>query len=401
VAVKLTSEKPDAGKLDAEVEKGASAQLPVARFAAYFSIFVLWVLLIFSVTGNRHRQGWLSGWQQWDAHWYEQIWREGYPAADPRTLVFPPGYPLVIGGLSKILSLSFFTTAVVLNLAAFFATAVLISEWLSRKFAVSACLLFVFVLSAPAAYFAFTAYSDILFMLLLWVLLWLAAPAPGVRADGDYRRDRGDRRHRGYKLAIAECCLLFVLPWIRLTGYALASWLLARRMVALAVLGSLALWLVLNRTIAGSAFYFLCAQELFAMPRGNFFQGLADSLIHVASDLSAGRFLSWVEFGFLPLFYLAALVAAAIWLAKKREGLLALSAFSILVLSYNQGFWRSAVRYDLPLTPLLCLPLWVTAKSASRTVSNLCQAAFYALILGQFSLQIYFARIFHAGGWAF
>ena len=353
------------------------------------SIFLLWVLLIFFATRGARGQGWLAGWQQWDAHWYEQIWREGYPAADARTLVFPPGYPLAIGGLSKLLSLSFFTTAVILNLAAFFAAAVLISQWLSRKFVASSYLLFVFVISAPAAYFAFTAYSDILFMLLLWLLLWLALPGPGLR------------RCRGYKIAIAECCLLFVLPWIRLTGYALASWLVARRMVALAVVASLALWLAFNRAIEGSAFYFLHAQELFAMPRGNFFQGLADSLEHLMSDAGGGRILSWLEFGFLPLFYLAVLTAAALWLAKRREGLLALSALSILVLSYNQGFWRSVVRYDLPLTPLLCLPLLVTAKSASRTVSYMSQAAFYALILGQFSLQIYFARIFHAGGWAF
>jgi hypothetical protein len=33
--------------------------------------------------------------------------------------------------------------------------------------------------------------------------------------------------------------------------------------------------------------------------------------------------------------------------------------------------------------------------------SYVSRAVFYALILGQFSLQIYFARLFHAGGWAF
>jgi hypothetical protein len=385
VAVELETGKPESGELEAGAHKGASRRR-VARFAAYFSIFALWVFVTFFATGGGHPQSWLFGWQRWDAHWYEQIWREGYPAADPRTLVFPPGYPFAIGGLSKLLSASFFTTAVLLNLAAFFATAVLISEWCSRKFSVSAYLLFVFVLSAPASYFAFTAYSDILFMLLLWVLLWLAVPA---------------QEARGYKFAVAECCLLFVLPWIRLTGYALASWLLARRFVALAVLASLALWLAFNRMIAGSALYFLRAQQLFAMPQGNFFQGLADSLVHLVSDLGGRRAVSWLEFGFLPLFYLGLLTAAAIWLAKRREGLLALSVFSILVLSYNQGFWRSVVRYDLPLTPLLCLPLLVTAKSGSRTVSCFSQAAFYALILGQFSLQIYFARLFHTGGWAF
>jgi hypothetical protein len=164
-------------------------------------------------------------------------------------------------------------------------------------------------------------------------------------------------------------------------------------------LASLALWLGFNRTIAGSAFYFLRAQRLFAMPRGNFFEGLADSLLHVGSDWSRGT--SWLEFGFLPLFYLCALAAAAVWLAKRREGLLALSVLSILLFSYNQGFWRSVVRYDLPLVPVLCLPLLVIARSGTGMASYFSRAAFYALILGQFSLQIYFARIFHTGGWAF
>jgi hypothetical protein len=398
VALKLASEKLDAQKPEAEIQEIIGGRR-LLRFVAYLSLFLLWVWLIFFATRGAGGQGWLAGWQRWDARWYEQIWRGGYPANDPRTLVFPPGYPFAIGGLSKLFSLAFFTTAVIFNLAVFFAAAVLISEWLSRKFSFSPYLLFVFVISAPTAYFAFTAYSDILFMLLLWLLFWLALAGPGV--PGDRGEDLGkDRKHR-YQIAIAECFLLFVLPWIRLTGYALASWLVARRIVALAVLASLVLWLAFNRAIAGSAFYFLHAQELFAMPRGNFFQGLADGLEHLVSDAGGGQIMSWLEFGFLPLFYLVVLTAAAIWLAKRGEGLLALSAFSILVLSYNQGFWRSAVRYDLPLTPLLCLPLLVTAKSASRIVSNMSRAAFYTLILAQFSLQIYFARIFHTGGWAF
>jgi hypothetical protein len=358
------------------------------RLVFYSSIYLLWILVIFFATRGANAPGpsLLGGWQQWDAHWYEQIWRQGYPAADPRTLVFPPGYPYAVGSLAKVFSGSFFVTAAILNLAAFFLSAVLISEWLSRKFAISGYLLFLFVLSAPAAYFAFTAYSDLLFMLLLWVLLWIALAAPEPRSR---------------KMLIAQSALLFVLPWIRLTGYALASWLLARRAAAVAVLVSLALWLGFNRMIAGNAFYFLHAQELFAMPRGNFFQGFADSLVHLVSDLGAGHLTIWLEFGFLPLFYLGAIAAAGVWLAKRREGLLALSVLSILALSYNQAFWRSVVRYDLPLAPVLCLPLLVAAESRSRMTSYLSRAAFYALMLGQFSLQIYFARVFHSGGWAF
>jgi len=345
------------------------------------------VIFFFATRGaGAPSQSWLAGWRQWDARWYEQIWREGYPAADPRTLVFPPAYPYLIGSFSRFFPGSFLATAVILNVAAFFASAVLISEWLSRKFAVSACLLFLFVLSAPAAYFAFTAYSDLVFMLMLWVLLWIALASP---------------EPRGRKALIAQSALLFVLPWIRLTGYALASWLFARKAAAVAVLASLVLWLGFNRMIAGNAFYFLRAQELFGMPRGSFFQGFADSLLHLASDLSAGHVTTWLEFGFLPLFYLGAITAAGWWLAKRHEGLLALSVLSILALSYNQGFWRSVVRYDLPLTPVLCLPLLAAAGSRSRMTSYFSRTAFYALMVGQFSLQIYFARVFHAGGWAF
>jgi hypothetical protein len=356
------------------------------RLVFYFSIYLVWILLIFYATGGGHGHfsSWLAGWKQWDARWYEQIWREGYPQEDPRTLVFPPGYPFVVGSFSKLFSASFLATALALNLGAFFLSAVLISEWCARKFGASAAPIFVFVLSAPAAYFSFSAYSDVLFMLLLWVLLWLALATP---------------KPEGLRVRMAKCLLLLVLPWIRLTGYALASWLFARRMVALAVLGSLALWLGFNHAAAGTAFYFLRAQELFGMPRGNVFQGFADSFFHLAADRS--HLMSWLEFGFLPLFYLGALIAAGAWLAKRREGLLALTVFSILLLSYNQGFWRSVVRYDLPLTPVLCLPLLVNAAPRPRTVSILCRAGFYALTFAQFVLQIYFARAFHAGAWAF
>ena len=76
----------------------------------------------------------------------------------------------------------------------------------------------VFILSAPAAYFVFTSYSDIVFMLLLWVLLWLALSPSRLRGHGNL---------------IAQSLILLVLPWIRLTGYALASWLLDRKISSL------------------------------------------------------------------------------------------------------------------------------------------------------------------------
>lgn len=355
------------------------------RYTIYFFFFLVWVFLIFSVTAGPSFHTWLADWKRWDANWYEQIWLKGYPASDPKTLVFPPGYPLLVGMLAKLFSGSFMGTAIVLNLIAFFSTAALISDWFSDKFRISPYLLFGFVLSAPTSYIVFTAYSDIVFMLLLWVLLWLTLSS---------------KRPAGRKALIAQSLTLFVLPWIRLTGYALASWLIDRKVVAFMVIGSFALWLGFNRVVAGSPFYFLHAQQLFAMPEGNFVQGLSSSVGQLfSSDLHNGYVTSWVQFAFLPLFYFGALTAAAIWLAKTGEGLLSITLLSILVLSHNQSVWRSVIRYDLPLFPFLCLPLLVTSRSLAT--SYVFKATFYLLMLSQFALQFYFARAFHSGNWAF
>ncbi len=355
------------------------------RYALYSCIFLAWASLIFFITGGRSDPSWLSNWQRWDARWYEQIWLHGYPATDPRTLVFPPGYPLVVGILSRMFFRSFLATSILLNLIAFFAAAMLTSEWFARKFGVSHFLVFLFVLSSPASYFAFTSYSDLLFMFLLWLLLWFALSSTTMT---------------GRTRLIAQAALLFVLPWIRITGYALASWLLDRRVVAVSVLGSLALWLGFNEAVAGSPFYFLHAQQLFAMPTGNLFQGLFFSLERlVSNDIANGFVIPWLQFSVLPLSYFGALVAVSIWLVKRGESLLAITVISILILSHNQGVWRSAVRYDLPILPVLCLPMLTTRES--RTTSYSYQAAFYVLVAGQFALQFVFARIFHSGGWAF
>jgi hypothetical protein len=222
-------------------------------------------------------------------------------------------------------------------------------------------------------------------MLLLWFALWLALSA---------------KQPGGTKSLIAQSFLLFLLPWVRLSGYALASWLLARRRAAFAVLASLAVWLAFNQLIAGNPFYFFHAQQIFAMPPGNGFQGLISSVRALFSnDLSNGFVIPWLQFGFLPLFYLVTLTAAAIWLAKKGEWLLAITMLSILLLSHNQGSWRSVVRYDLPIAPLLCVPL--LSAFTSRARSYYFRAAFFILLAGQFGLQIVFARMFHSGGWAF
>jgi hypothetical protein len=139
------------------------------------------------------------------------------------------------------------------------------------------------------------------------------------------------------------------------------------------------------------------------MPKGNFFQGLSYSFKQlIGHDFHTGNIKDWLEFYSLPMFYLVAFTATAIWLLRKREGLLAITVLSVLLISHNQGLWRSAIRYDLPLVPVLCLPLLVASGSGSRTISYLTKTAFFLVLLaGQFALQFYFAGIFHSGGWAF
>ena len=372
----------------APLKRVLSGQSRRTRYTVYFCIFFGWIALILLFTDGVSDRSWLADWERWDAKWYAQIWREGYPAADPRALVFPPGYSFAVGFFAKLLSTPFFGTAIVLNLIAFFATAALISDWFLRKFGINSYSSFAFILSAPAAYFAFTAYSDVFFMLLLWVALWFSL--------ADLHLSRAKR-------LIVQASMLLVLPWLRLTGYALVSWLLVGRVGGIAVLGSLGLWLGFNQWIAGSPFYFLHAQKLFLMPKGNFFQGLSYSFKQlIGYDFHAGNIEDWLQFCSLPMFYLVALTATAIWLLRKREGLLAITVLSVLLISHNQAFWRSAVRYDLPLMPMLCLPFLVASGSRSQPISYLSKTAvFLVLLAGQFALQFYFARIFHSGGWAF
>jgi len=365
-----------------------SGQSRLARYALYFYIFLSWILLTFLFTGGVSDLTWLADWERWDAKWYAQIWREGYPAADPRALVFPPGYSFSVGVVTKLLATPFLGTAIVLNLMAFFATAVLISEWFLRKFRINPYASFVFVLSAPAAYFAFTAYSDVFFMLMLWLTLWLSL--------AELHLSRATR-------FVTLSSMLLMLPWLRLTGYALVSWLLVGRVGAIAVLGSLSLWLGFNQFVGGSPFYFLHAQKLYLMPEGNFFRGLSYSVKQsISYDFHVGNMNDWLQFYSLPMCYFVAFTATAIWLIRKREGLLAITVLSVLLISHNQGFWRSAVRYDLPLMPVLCLPLLVTSGWRSKTFSYFCKTAFFfVLVANQFALQFYFARIFHSGAWAF
>ena len=359
-----------------------------SRLAIDAGLYLVWLLAFVTLT-NIWTQGmteWFGSWSQWDARMFERIWDEGF-GNDAVTIVFPPGFAYLVGALSRVMNLPFHIAGMVLNVFAFFGFAVVSSHVLSRTFQIDRTRVYIFTLLSPMSYFAFACYSDALFALILWSLFALALYGVGRRAR------------------VAEFLLLFLAPWIRLTGYALAAWLVLRRWCAVAVLMSLLAWLALNMFSTGHLLSFLESQKLFLMPEGSIIDGFA---------YSAGRILPWpgegnqegwstyVEFHVLPLLYLLPLSAIAIMLCRRKHWLLGLTVLSILFVSHNQAFWRSAVRYDLPLMPFLCLPLLADRPGPNPRQSEFIRgAAFGVIVVAQFVLQIYFANTFKQGDWAF
>jgi len=360
-----------------------------SRLGAYALIYVFWLLTLWLVTGSSNASlDWFASWRQWDASWYERIWNEGYLRHDPRALVFPPGYSILIGSLSSVLFGNFHVVAMVVNVFSFYFAMVLAAELIAVRLNVSGFLVFLFSLSSPAAYFVFTAYSDSVFSLLFWGALYLALVCPDV-----------------WRVRIALGAILFLLPWLRLTGYALGSWLVLKRWPAAMVLVSLIGWLALNRLIGGHATYFFDAQRLFAMPPGNILDGIAYTFSGLFPIQLPGLGDSWVsywQFHLLPSAYLIAFIGTGAWLMSRREWLLAITLLSVLLMSHNQSFWRSVVRYNLPLMPLLSVGM---IKWCGLPMMRGYRYILYILIGGaigvQFTLQIYFATLFRAGHWAF
>jgi hypothetical protein len=345
-------------------------------------------LVFWATAEGRPVAEWFSRWVRWDAIWYETIWREGYTGR-VFLLAFPPGFSVIVGTLSWLLQTPFHFVATNFNLLCYLCTCALLANHLSSRFGVPRAAVFIFVLSSPVSYFAFAPYSDVPLFGLLTALIVL-----------DSSIDRRVRRET-YWLAFL---LMVVVPWVRLTGYGLAAWLLLRRSYALGAIVALAGWLIFNYLVAGDPVQFLRAQREFLMPEGFLLDGMsraAARLIPRSWPMEAENQIRWLQFNLLPLLYFAALLAAAAWYATRAEYLLAVTIVSMLLLSHNQAFWRSAVRYDLPLIPFLCVPI----LSGAHTVSAACRYTKYAVytvvVVLQFSLQLVFARQFHRGGWGF
>jgi hypothetical protein len=355
----------------------------------YIALFALWCVTLFVLTdGLPDTVKWVADWMRWDSEWYQKIWQHGYIEAEPGTLVFPPGYSALIGGFSVITRINFELVALIVNVISFFAAAVVASEVLGKKFELSPYVLFALILSTPTAYFAFAGYSDSVFMLMMWIALAIATKS--VRHKLDW---------------VWEALLLLVLPWMRITGYAFAIWIWLRRWTALTVLFSLAGWLALNFWLKGNAFYFLEAQKLMIMAPGTIVTGFRyafDGLRFHPVPLADFDVENYLNFHLLPIFYLALLVGASVWLLRKKHALFALTCLSILLISHNQSFWRSTLRYDLPILPF-AYAMFLCAFMRGRSESMVLRRGILVGVFTafQFVLQIYLARLFHSGRWAF
>lgn len=346
--------------------------------------------IVFFTMNDVVTQGWLEAWNRWDAGWYYQIWKDGW-GHDPHTLVFMPLFAWVAGGLADRTTASFALAALLINLPCFTLAGVIAAEYLGRRFEVSWWGIFLFHLCAPAGFFAFVPYSDALFYLLFWLaIVILESPPPTWRER------------------LAQKSLMLLLPFARLTGFALVIWALFRRWSALAVLVSFALVCWINHRITGDAFYFLHTQVEFAMPDGWFADGLAAAVSEcLTPPLNPNFRLDWMTTALLPVLSTMLIVLALFWYAFKRQWFFVATIFAVAFFSRNQTFWRSVVRYDLPLVPLLAVPwlAWTRRGAAAGAGggfrSSLALAAIGALLAIGLALELGLGRRFHLGFWAF
>lgn len=362
----------------------------------YAAIAAAWFAFILYITWGAPPGGpWITGWHRWDAEWYSQIWHDGY-GSDPRTLVFMPMFAWLAGIVGAVTFSSFGFGALILNVVCFTIAGVIASDFLSKRFHVPAWPVFLFHVLSPAAFYAFMPYSDALFYLLFWLMLRLAVRPPETLS----------------RLERATCWLLMAaLPSVRTTGFFLGIWVFFRRWYALALIVPFALVLLVNHWFTEDPFFFLHAQARFDMPAGGIWEGIVYHWDHFRKGpfLNPQETLFWIQITVLPILSFLFIFISATWLLVRGERFLAVTLLAIALLSRNQAYWRSVVRYDLPLMPLIVLP-WVKWSSAAKTtgrgrglILSVCAIAVLAMIgIAGLAIQWGVGRILHYNGiWAF
>jgi len=349
--------------------------------------FLLWLACIYLRTWGPPEwgpeAGWRNSWRQWDAKHYFEIAKVGYNPNDPHNIAFPPGYPLLVRAVAMHVGLSFNVTAMVLNLLCLLGWSYVFCRYCRRHFDLPPALCCLWFYSLPATYIALPAYSDTLFNLLFWLAIWTSL----------------DRGKPAGKLLILLCG---ILPWIRITGYAMLALILRanKRAAVVALLLSLLFWLGFNHMITGDRLAFLRSQSWFGMPTGGFVEGvtMASDRLSTESDIN----FRWKTATF-PVISLVVCMAACAWLVRQGKQETALVLLSVLALSHNQALWRSTVRYDWLVHPVVGIPLMVALTRASRQGDVrrfVILAGLGAPLLGfMMHQQGWLAREFQSGFW--
>jgi hypothetical protein len=359
------------------------------RLLIYFALYAFWLCVLVFITGGLalDTQEWFSSLQGWDVHWYNEIIDKGYSHSQFTSLAFPPGFPYAILVLSKIFSLSFEVTAVLLNILLYFVALVLMVELLSRLYDIrSRATLFLLALSNPTGYFVLIAYSDILFMAMYWGILFLAVLYPYSRRS-----------------LIMQAVLLVCIPWVRIAGYSLFGLLVFQRYIVTVLVIPAVLWLYFNHHLTGDMLYFFKVQQRFLMPEGWLADGFIEScrvMLNVPWHSSLRKAMTFLSLGFLPIAYFIALSIAAIWFWRSGQPLIAISMITLIFISHSMPFWRSTLRYDMIINPCLFVPLFCLAQRGGGYAQGIWIST-GGLAMFQLIMQWIHVTQFRIGEWGF
>lgn len=381
---------------------------------------LLWLALIYVMTDGLSLGtfAWIQSFNQWDARWYASIGMNGHGFL-PQTFVFAPGHSWISGSITELFFQAlrafdfrpkwvdvFSCVSLVLNFFCFAAANSILVALASRRFQqpfISRKRLWLLALSNPVGYFALTPYSDMVFYLItMMTLLLVLITSPQASAWGL----NGLQESHGRKAKWALATTLFVAPWFRLTGFAFAVLGLLKRKEVLASAIGLISFLTYYKIRTGDPMFFLMAQSVFQMPEGHLLDGLWYALKVFGQGLDGlavqgyDYFIYWIDFGLLPIFVFFVSLGFSVWSWKKGERELSLLILGITLISHNQAFWRSTVRYALPVYPMLS---WMWLQYRAPWFNRLRgQEILTGLAVGiGFFLQIFYCRIFQSGGWAF
>jgi len=267
-------------------------------------------------------------WARWDSDWYLKIAAEGYswPSSTP---AFFPLYPLLVGGIGRLLADHYLLAGVLISLGATGAAFVVLHRLaLPRLGADGARRAVLYLALFPTALFLGAVYSEALFLLLALACFALA-----------------ERRRFGPAGVAAGLALLTRPAGVALVAaLALFAWAAPRRVDALLraatapalfLLYPIALWLWIGRPLA-----FLDAQETVWRrslspygPLGGVWDALANppalELAFLAAVLALGVH-AWRRFG--APYGVYALVIVALPLAAPAEGrpLLSITRFALV-----------------------------------------------------------------------